>query len=146
MTGWNLVLAAHLLAVTAWVGGMFYALAVLRPSLAVLEPPQRMALHLQAFRRFFLVVWHAMPVTLLTGYAMLFGVYGGFRGAPWTVHVMHGTGLVMAGVFAAIVFGPYAALKRQPGPAPLGRIRTLITVNLALGALTIVVASLSHWG
>ena len=146
MTVWNLVLAAHLLAVTAWVGGMFYALAVLRPSLAVLDPPQRMALHMQAFRRFFLVVWHAMPVALLSGYAMLFGVYGGFRGAPWNVHAMHGTGLVMAGVFVAIVFGPYAALKRQPGPGPLDRIRKLIALNLALGALTITVASLGHWG
>ena len=51
MTVWNPVSAAHLSAVTAWVGGMFYALAVPRPSVAVLEPPRRMAPHVRAFRR-----------------------------------------------------------------------------------------------
>lgn len=146
MTVWNPVPAAHLSAVTAWVGGMFHALAVLRPSLAVLEPPRRVALHVQAFRRFFLAVCHAMPVALLSGYAMLFGVYGGFRGAPWTVHAMQETGLVMAAVFVGIVFGPYAALKRQPGPGPLERVRKLILLKPVPGVPTITVASLGHRG
>jgi len=68
MTG-HLLLALHLLGAVVWVGGMFFALLVLRPSLAVLEPPQRLALHMQVFRRFFLIVWHAMPAVIITGYA-----------------------------------------------------------------------------
>ena len=31
----------HVLAAIVWVGGMFFAYMVLRPSLGILEPPQR---------------------------------------------------------------------------------------------------------
>ncbi len=47
-----------------------------------------MALHGQTFRRFFLIVWHAMPLVLVTGWAMVFGVYGGFAHLPGAVNVM----------------------------------------------------------
>lgn len=143
---WSLVLAAHLLGVVAWVGGMFYALAVLRPSLAALDPPSRLTLHLQAFRRFFLVVWHAMPIVLLSGYALLFGAYGGFKGVGWPVHVMHLTGLVMAGGFVWLFFGPWAALRRDRDAAGVDRVRQRVLLNLALGAATIVVAAFGHFG
>ena len=63
--------ALHLLCAVLWVGGMFFAYVVLRPSLAAIEPPQRMLLHTQVFRKFFLVIWHAMPLILITGFAML---------------------------------------------------------------------------
>ena len=68
------MLAVHVLCAVIWVGGMFFAYVVLRPSLPVLEPPQRLLLHTQVFRRFFLVVWHVMPLILLSGFAVLFGV------------------------------------------------------------------------
>jgi uncharacterized membrane protein len=138
---WGLVLAVHILCAVLWVGGMFFALAVLRPSLAVLEPPQRMALHAQVFRRFFRLVWHAMPLLLLSGYAMLFGLYGGFAGAAWTIHVMHLLGLLMAGVFVLIVFGPYARFRAGEANA-VEAIRRLIQLNLVLGAVTILLAAL----
>lgn len=32
--GWDLVLALHILCVVLWVGGMFFAYAVLHPALA----------------------------------------------------------------------------------------------------------------
>ena len=32
-------------------------------------------------QRFFRMIWHAMPILLLTGYALLFGWYGGFARA-----------------------------------------------------------------
>ncbi len=76
----HVLLALHLLAAVAWVGGMAFALMVLRPSLGVLEPAQRLALHGQVFRRFFLLVWHAMVLVLLTGFIMLFVTFGGFAG------------------------------------------------------------------
>ena len=41
----NLLLALHLLGAVIWVGGMAFALLVLRPSLAELEPAARLALH-----------------------------------------------------------------------------------------------------
>jgi uncharacterized membrane protein len=144
MTG-DILLALHLLGAVLWVGGMFFAVVVLRPSLSVLGGPQRIALHRQVFRRFFLVIWHAMPIVLLTGYAMVGFVYGGFGGVGWNVHVMHLLGLVMTVIFLMIFFGPYAQVRRagdDAAPASIERIRKLVMVNLALGLVTVVVAAL----
>src|ERR1700733_289969 len=96
--------ALHLLCAVLWVGGMFFAYVVLRPSLAAIEPPQRMLLHTQVFRKFFLVVWHAMPLIILTGFAMLFGFHWDMATAPWQIHAMLGLGLLMAAIFLAIFF------------------------------------------
>jgi uncharacterized membrane protein len=146
MIVWGLVLAVHLIGVAVWIGGMAFAILVLRPALRVLEPPQRLALHAQVFRRFFLVVWHAMPLVLLSGYAMLFGIYGGFGGADWSVHVMHGLGLLMATVFVVLFFGPWGDFRREASAsakaAAVARIRLLVTINLVVGVLTIAVAAL----
>ena len=146
MTIWSLVLAVHVLAMAAWVGGMAYALLVLRPSLSVLSPPDQLALHGQAFRRFFLIVWHAMPLVLITGWAMVFGVYGGFATLPVSVNVMQGLGLVMAVVFVVLFFGPWKRFRTQPSADAAASIRRLITVNLVLGVIVIVAASFSRWG
>ncbi len=136
--------AIHLLGAVIWVGGMFFALLVLRPSLAVLEPPQRLALHGQVFKRFFLIVWHAMPLVLLSGYFMLFGMYGGFADADPFIHVMHLVGLIMAAVFIWIFVGPWKRFRTDPASRPeaANTIRKLILVNLVLGLLTIAIAGL----
>ena len=134
--------ALHVLCAVVWVGGMFFAYVVLRPSLSVLEPAQRVALHGQVFRRFFLVIWHAMPLIVLTGFAMIFAVFGGMAGVRWNVHVMLLLGLIMAAIFLAIFFGPYRTFRAAPGPAPLDTIRKLIGINLILGLLISAIAVL----
>ena len=146
MTVWGWVLALHVLCAVIWVGGMFFAYVVLRPSLSVLEPIQRIALHTQVFRRFFLVVWHAMPLILLSGFAVMFGFYGGPATVPWNINVMMLLGLIMSAVFLFIVFGPYARFRRttdrNTAAASIDRIRRLIGVNLVLGLATVVIALL----
>lgn len=146
MNVWEWVLAVHVLCAVIWVGGMFFAYVVLRPSLSVLEPIQRIALHTQIFRRFFLIVWHVMPLILLSGFAVLFGLYGGPATAPWNISVMMLLGLIMSTVFLLIVFGPYARFRRTTDRttivASIDRIRKLIAVNLLLGIVTVLVALL----
>jgi uncharacterized membrane protein len=146
MTVWGWVLALHVLCAVLWVGGMFFAYVVLRPSLSVLEPMQRIALHTQVFRRFFLVIWHAMPLILLSGFAVLFGFYGGMAFVGWNVHLMMLLGLIMSAVFLLIFFGPYARFRRTTERATaiacIERIRKMIAVNLVLGIVTVVVALL----
>jgi uncharacterized membrane protein len=146
MTIWGWVLALHVLCAVIWVGGMFFAYVVLRPSLSVLEPIQRIALHTQVFRRFFLVVWHVMPLILITGFAVLFGFYGGMASVGWNVHLMLLLGLIMSAVFLLIVFGPYARFRRTTdratAAASIDRIRQLIGINLVIGIVTVVVAFL----
>ena len=146
MNIWGWVLAVHELCAVIWVGGMFFAYVILRPSLSVLEPIQRIALHTQVFRRFFLVIWHVMPLILITGFAVLFGFYGGMANVGWNVHLMLLLGLVMSAIFLLIVFGPYARFRRTTdratAAASMDRIRKLIAVNLVLGIVTVLVALL----
>lgn len=146
-TLWGVVLAFHLLGVVAWVGGMAYALFVLRPSLGLLDATPRMNVHLQTLRRFFRIVWHAMPIVLLSGWAMLVFKEGGFAHAPWYLNTMQGIGVIMAAVFAWIFFVPYRRLRRaiRPTPAQLDQVRGAVTLNLVLGVAVIVVASLGHY-
>lgn len=148
-----LLFVLHLLAAMVWVGGMAFAILVLRPSLVVLEPPQRLALHREVFRRFFLIVWHAMPTTLVSGWGMLFVFHGGFAGAHWTVHLMNLTGLVMGAVFVVLWSGPYQAFRAAldggraaEAAGALARIRLLITLNLGLGLFTSAIAGLGRFG
>jgi uncharacterized membrane protein len=146
MTWDRWVLAVHVLCAVIWVGGMFFAYVVLRPSLGVLEPMQRIALHTQVFKRFFLVIWHAMPLILLSGFVVLFGFYGGMEFVGWNVHLMMLLGLIMSAVFLLIFFGPYARFRRTTdrtvAAASIDRIRKLIGINLVLGIVTVVVALL----
>lgn len=146
---WGWVLAIHILSITVWVGGMFFALAVLRPSLGTLEPAQRIALHNRVFRRFFLVIWHAMPVALLSGFAMAFGLFGGLAGfsrLPWNVQTMMAIGIIMAVIFLLIVFGPYrrfrAAISSARAADAVERMRRLIEINLILGIINIFLAAI----
>ena len=140
--GLLLLKSVHVLCAVIWVGGMFFVYVVLRPSLGVLEPPQRIALHSQIFRRFFLIIWHVMPLLVLTGFIMIFAVFGGMAAVDWTVHVMLLLGLIMSAIFLAIFFGPYRTFRASPGPAALDTIRKLIAINLVLGLVTSFIAAL----
>jgi uncharacterized membrane protein len=137
--------ALHLLCAVVWVGGMFFAYVVLRPSLAAIEAPQRMLLHTRVFKKFFLIIWHAMPVVILSGFAML-ALRWDIAAAPWQINAMMGLGLLMAAVFLAIFFGPYRQFRRTTDrnrmATSLDSIRKLIGVNLVLGLVTLVVAGL----
>lgn len=149
----NLFYALHVLGAVLWVGGMAFALLALRPGLAVLEPPQRLALNHAVLGRFFRLVWHAMPALLLTGWLLLFGWYGGFRGAGWHIHLMHLAGLIMAAVFLTLMLGPWrefrAAMATGDNAAAgvaMVKIRSLVTMNLGLGLLTVAVAAWGRFG
>jgi uncharacterized membrane protein len=137
------LLAVHILAAVLWVGGMFYALVVLRPALAVLENAPRLQVHMLTLKRFFLVVWHAMPLMLLTGWGMIGAAGWGMAHLPWYVNAMQGLALLMAAIFLYTFFAPYRRLRRaiRPGPEILARIRLMITINLVLGVAVIVIAS-----
>src|SRR5436190_5407420 len=51
----TIALILHIFSAVVWVGGMFFALFVLRPATAALEPGTRLDLWLRVFERFF--VW-----------------------------------------------------------------------------------------
>ena len=145
VTVWGLVLSVHILAMAAWTGGMAYALLVVRPSLGALPASEQLAVHGLTLKRFFLVVWHAMPLVLITGWAMVFGVYGGFAGLNWAVNGMQALGLVMAVVFLVMFFGPWRRFRTAPSADGLAAVRRLVSVNLGLALVVTVLASLAQW-
>ncbi len=143
----------HLLAALVWVGGMFFAVLVLRPSSGPLAPPERLALWRRVFGRFFLWVWLAAALLPATGYWMIFVRWGGLGALPFHAHLMHGLGWLMVLIYLYLWFGPYRGFKaaldagRPPDAAAcLDRIRRIVTANLALGLATAAVgASGRYW-
>ncbi|HEX5319990.1 MAG TPA: CopD family protein [Stellaceae bacterium] len=150
----SIALIVHILSVVVWVGGMFFALIVLRPASGPLEPGPRLELWARTLSRFFAWVIAAIVAILASGYAMVFSQFGGFAGLPIYVNAMMGLGLAMMLLFFHIYFAPfrrlriavsrrdYAAAGRQ-----LGQIRWLVTAGLTLGLVTIAIASGGpYWG
>ena len=146
--------AIHLLSAVVWVGGMFFALIVLRPAAGPLEPAVRLALWRRVFARFFPAVGIAVLALLATGHAMILVELGGFAGVGLSVHLMQGTGVLMALIYLVLLVGPYRTFLKalDAGVLPaagraIERIRWTITVNLALGIVTLVIATTGrYWG
>ena len=150
----TVALILHAWSAVAWVGGMFFAHMILRPAVAPLDPGPRLELFSRVLRRFFAWVWAAVVLLLLSGYAMIFGVYNGFAGIGLHIHVMQGIGIVMILAFLHLYFAPWrrfrAAIARQDYPAAAGQltqIRLIVTINLVLGLVTVAVGSSGrYWG
>ena len=147
MTIAALFLALHVVAAAVWVGGMFLLLVCLRPNLPQLEPAQRFPLVRGTFQKFFPWVWVSVLTLLVTGYGLIFGVYGGFAGAGLHIHLMNGLGLLMMALFAHLFFAPWKRMRRAvdgedwpAAGAQLNQIRIIVTVNLTLGVAVLAIA------
>lgn len=144
----SLLVTLHIFATIIWVGGMFFAHLVLRPSAVdTLEAPLRLTLWSMVFKRFFVWVWLSVMVLAITGYIMLFMVFGGFAGVGIHIHIMQLSGLLMMVIFAYLYFVTYQkfhhAVLSEDWPQAgqqLIKIRHTVTINLVLGLLTSMVA------
>lgn len=145
----SISIALHVVSVVIWVGGMIFAHQFLRPVAArQLEPPQRLSLWVGIFGRFFPIVWLAVILLPLTGYLLMFRLWGGFADAPVYVHLMNGLGTLMILIFMHVYFAPYQRLKKAvaaqtwpDGGKHLNQIRTLVGVNMSLGLVVVVIAT-----
>ena len=144
--------AFHVVAAVIWVGGMFFALVVLRPSTGPLDPPTRLALWQRVFARFFPWVWGAVAVLLISGFAMVIWGFGGFAKIGTYVHVMMGLGIIMTLIYAHLYFAPWQRFRRAvaagewPAAAKnIDQIRQLVTINLVLGLITVVVGAAGRY-
>jgi len=141
-------LIIHSLLAAIWVGGMFFAYVVLRPTLQEWEALDRLKLWRGVFKRFFPWVWMSVLGLLATGYFMIFYGFGGFSDVGGHVHIMHLTGLIMIALFVFLFHVPWMAFKRAVeaedvavAAAKLATIRKIVAINLALGLLTIAIGS-----
>ncbi len=145
----------HVFSITVWIGGMIYALFFLRPSLGVLEPPQRVKLMHETLGRFFKAVLIFSTLAVLSGLWMIGRVAketvqaGGNFTWPTAWWVMAGLGMLMYFIFMHIRFALYKRLQRAvvasdwaAGGKALEQIRVWVTVNIVIGILIMAVAYL----
>lgn len=145
----SIALALHVLSAALWVGGMFFAHQVLRPvAAAQLEPPARLRLWAGVFARFFPWVWLFVLLLPLTGYWLIFRLFGGMGAVGLSVHLMQGLGWVMILLYMHLFFAPFRRLKEAvvteqwpEAGKQLNRIRRIVGVNLLLGLTVIAVAT-----
>jgi uncharacterized membrane protein len=138
----------HLLSVVVWIGGMFFAYMVLRPSAAeVLQPPERLQLWDKVFNRFFNWVWGATFLMLVSGLYMVY-LYGGVKYVPHYVYLMLLLGSTMLFIYVYVFFGLYvrfnlavAGKDWSKAAAILATIRKFIATNLLLGMMTFAVVA-----
>jgi len=149
----SIAIALHVLSAIIWIGGMFFALLIMRPSAGPLEPANRLPLWHRVFQRFFFWVWLAIATLLISGYWMIFSFWNGFANQPTYLHLMQGIGWLMIIIFLHLWFAPYKRFKQaltsnnlQEAAKHLNQIRIFVTINLTLGLLNAVIgASGKYW-
>jgi len=148
VTSAALALVLHAVSAAVWVGGMFFAYQVLRPvAAAQLDPPQRLRLWSGVFARFFPWVWLFVIALPLSGYWLVWRVFGGLAGVAWHVHAMQGLGWLMILLYLHLYFAPFRRLKDAvvtenwpEAGKQLNQIRTIVGINLSLGLIVIAIA------
>lgn len=148
--------AVHLLAVIAWVGGMFFMLMCLRPAAhEVLEAPARVRLMQSTLRRFFRIVDIAVLTVFVSGAAMVGLVWRDRAAAglafnmPLDWYAMAVLFCVMLAIFLHVRLALFPrvgrALANQAWPdggAALGAIRWEVAINLVIGIFIVVMVRL----
>jgi len=148
-----IALAFHLLSAIIWVGGMFYAYMILRPVAAnLLEPPVRLKLWSDIFRKFFVWVWAIIIVIPVTGYFMIFTNWDGFSNLTIDIHIMHGLGILMILIYLHLYFAPYRRMNQalaegniQEAARRLSQMRIIVLINLLIGLTVATVASAGRY-
>ena len=90
MPGLTLLLAVHILAAVFWVGGMAFAYTILRPAAGRWKPPVRLSLWRRVFASFLPWVGLSIVVLLVSGFWMIFILFGGMANVPLYVNLMLG--------------------------------------------------------
>jgi uncharacterized membrane protein len=153
MTLSAVAIGLHVLSAVLWVGGMFFAHQVLRPVAAQqFDPPQRLQLWSQIFARFFPWVWLSVAVLVVTGYWMVFGLFGGLTAVGLHVHIMQGLGWLMMLLYAHLFFAPFRRLREAvvteqwaAAGKQLNQIRRIVGINLSLGLIVTAVAAAGRY-
>lgn len=142
-----IALPLHVLAAVIWIGGMFFAHNMLRPSLGTLEPPARLVLMRDTLTRFFRWVWGAIAVLWLTGVWIITG-QAGFGSIGWHVLTMMIVAVLMTIIFCLIYFDHFRKILKfiddgdfKAAGERLGRMSKLIAANLGMGIFVVAIAA-----
>ena len=141
-------LAIHVLAAVIWVGGMFFALMILRPAALPLAMEQRVDLWFRVVSRFFFWIWLTVAALPLSGYILAFMIFGGLNQIGQHVLIMQAMGWTMIALFVFAFFIFYRRMGRMvenrlipEAGIYMNRIRIVISINLILGISTVIFAT-----
>jgi uncharacterized membrane protein len=102
--------------------------------------------------RFLPWVGVSIVALLVSGFAMMFLLFGTLASMPPYVHAMATTGIIMMLLFLHLVFAPWrrfrAALDRGAPPEAaksLNQIRIIVGVNLLLGVVTVIIGGTGRY-
>ncbi|MBF0294542.1 MAG: CopD family protein [Magnetococcales bacterium] len=144
--------ALHLVAAMAWVGGMTFALLILRPAAGTLDMPTRVGLWSRVLNRFIPLVWVAVITLPATGYWMIFHGFGGFAALGMHMHVMQVAGWLMIGLFLLAFLRDFLPMRRMvrellipEAGLYIERLRRIMQVNLVLGLLLFAVVGAGRY-
>ena len=140
---YGIIIGLHLLGTIVWVGGMFFAVMILRPAALGFAAAERLALWRVVLPGFFRWVALAVLLLLVTGMIALSLYHGGLMGGGPHVVLMMLFGLVMVVLYLYVLALPWRGFKKAlaagdlaTAAARLERIRVVVSVNLALGLVT----------
>lgn len=143
----SIPIAIHLLAALIWVGGMFFALVMVRPAALELDTEHRVRLWMNIMNRFIHWIWGAVIALPVTGYWMLYAHMGGMEYAGTHILIMQIVGWMMIALFLFVFFVPYQGMRRMFDKLLMPEaglymewIRTIMSINLLLGIGVILVA------
>lgn len=141
----------HTLAAVAWIGGMVFNLLVLRPSMGVVDPHQRVKLAVKALKRFIPLVWISILTLIFTGVFLAMpkasSLEAIFR-SPYGNVLLFKLAVVLVMVTIVTVIR-YTLLPRLnyliAGSSPdvgrvIGHIVILVKINLTLGVLVLLLS------
>ena len=149
----GVLLGLHTIAVMVWVGGLFGKYVFLRTAANELDDPSKLLLWRKALQKFFPWMSAAMLVALVTGYAMVFTVFGGLAAAPLYINLMQVIGVVMIALFVWLFFVPWRefnydieAQNLSAAIANLKRIEKIVLASLLLGIIAVAINSTgAYW-
>src|SRR3569833_2434420 len=106
-----IALVVHVLAAVIWVGGMFFAYMILRPSLPPLELSNRLPVWQRVLARFFPWVWLCIVILPASGFTMVSEEFGGFSTLSPYVQLMMVFGGIMIAIFLFLYFAPWRRFR-----------------------------------
>jgi len=146
-----LILWLHILASVVWIGGMAFNILILRPSITVIDAPQRIKLAETVLRRFISFVWASIGVLILTGAilalpkmtsfkTLLSSSYGGLLILKLLIVMVM---IINVFIIQYILFPKFKSLIPSPGGnRVMGQIVTVVKINLIFGTFVFLTAEL----
>lgn len=140
-----LVLWLHILASVVWIRGMAFNILVLRPSMTVIDAPQRIKLAETVLKRFISLVWVSVGVLILTGAVLALPKVT--SSAYWRT-LLFKLLIVLVMIFNVFIiryllFPKFTSLiPSQEGSKVMGQTVIVVKINLILGVFVFFTAEL----